>query len=55
MPRGGLNVGKIAHVISVVLPHSRTLFVQRDIPLPNQQGAFWSHRWSWFPTTSLAR
>ena len=55
MPPGGPNLGKIACVISVVLPHARLLFVQRVTPLPNQQGASWSHRWPWFPATSLAR
>ena len=54
MPWGGPNLGKIACVISVVLPHARLLFVQCDAPLPNQQGAFWSHRWPWFLATSLA-
>ena len=42
MPRGGPNLGKIASVIPAVLPHDRLLFVQRDLPMPNQQGAFWS-------------
>ena len=51
MPHGGLKLGKIACLISVVLPHAHLLFVQRDVPLPNQQGASWSHRWSWFPAT----
>lgn len=37
-PHGGLNLGKIARVISVMLPHVGLLFVQRDSPLPNQQG-----------------
>ena len=35
MPHGGQNLGKIACVISTVLPHASLLFVQRDAPLPN--------------------
>ena len=38
MPHGSPNLGKIARVISVVLPRALLLFVQRDIPL-NQQAA----------------
>ena len=55
MTRGGLNLGKIARVISVVLPHTPLLFVQHDIPLVEPARDPWSHRWPWFPTTSLAR
>ena len=55
MPRGGPNLGKNACVISAVLLHVGLLFVQRDVPLPNQQGASWSHRWPWFPATYFAR
>lgn len=47
-PRGGPNLGKISCVIPDALPHARLLFVQRVAPLPNQQGASWSHRWPWF-------
>ena len=32
MPRGGPNLGKIARVIPIVLPHAPLLFVQHDIP-----------------------
>ena len=32
MPHGGLNLGKIACLIPVVLPHAPLLFMQRDIP-----------------------
>ena len=39
MPHGGPNLGKIVCVISAMLPHARLLFVQHDVPLPNQQGA----------------
>ena len=55
MPRNNPNLGKTARVISAVLPHACLLFVQCDVPLPNQQGALRSNTWSWFPTTSLAR
>ena len=39
MPDSGLNLGKMARVICAMLPRALLLFVQRDIPPPNQQGA----------------
>src|SRR5215216_4582981 len=45
-PRGGPDLGKIACVLSVMLSYAGRLFVQRDVPLPNQQGPSWSHRWT---------
>ena len=39
MPRGGPNLGKTVWVLSAALPHIGLLFLQRDSPLLNQQGA----------------
>ena len=41
MPRSGPNLGKLL----VCSPYADLLFVQRDVPPPNQQGATRSHRW----------
>ena len=54
MPHGGPNLGKTASVISAVLPHALLLFVQRVVPRRTSKD-LWSHRWSWFPATYLAR
>ena len=37
-------------MLCVVLLCAGLLFVQRDIPLLNQQGTPWSHRWPWIPS-----
>ena len=55
MPHGGPNLGKIAYVIVAALSHARLLFLQRGIPPAEPARDPWSHRWPWFPTTSLAR
>ena len=39
MPRGGLNLGKTARVISIVLCYASQLFVQRAHPPVEPKGA----------------
>ena len=51
MPRGGPNLGKIARMISVMLPCVGLLFVQCDSLYRTSKGPSWSHRWLWFPVT----